>query len=102
MKFHFLTQISTIFGNEGLKWWQCSISLYYGEKLMIFLWKFIIFEQKEMLGLEFSEKHQSELNKFWWIVKQVSYFSMIFKFYMQGLIVSKISENPWFSWIIST
>ena len=39
---------------------QCSIISYYEEKFMIDE----NFEQKEVLDLEFSEKHQSEANKF--------------------------------------
>ena len=64
---------------------QCCITSYYEGKFVIFLMKIHIhFEQKG--GLELSEKHQCEANKFWQAVKQVDHFSMIFKFYMQVLI----------------
>ena len=43
--FSFLETINEIpfsidFGQQVIKWWQCSITLYYEENLMIFLWKF--------------------------------------------------------------
>ena len=41
------------------------------------------------------EKHQSKANK--WAAKQGSYFSMIFKFYTQGLLLSKSSQKFLFS-----
>ena len=64
-------------------------------------WKFINFEQKWVLGLGFSEKHHSRVNKYWRAMKHVSHFSIIFKFYMHVLIVSKSSEILWISKTIS-
>ena len=46
-------------------------------KVYDFLWKFRNFEQKRVLGLRFSEKHQSEANKFWRAAKQSSYFQIL-------------------------
>ena len=63
-----------------------------------FLWKCINLSKKY-----FWEKHQSsEANKFWRAAKQVSHFSIIFKFYMQFLLISESSKNIPFSKIILT
>ena len=51
------------------------------------------FEQKGGLGLGLSENCQSEANKFWQAVKQVSHYSMILIFYTQVLILSKTPEK---------
>ena len=81
--------------NDG----QCINTSYYEEKCMIFLWKFINFEIKEVLGLGFSEKQQSEVNKFWQPAKQGSHFSMILKFYKQVLLLSKSFQNLWLNFL---
>ena len=51
------------------------------------------FEQNGTLCLEFWGKTLVEAIKFWWAAKQVSYLSMIFRFYTQVLIISKSYEN---------
>ena len=50
-------------------------------------------DQKGVLSFGFSEKHRSEVNKFWGAAKQGYHFSMILKFCKQVLILSKSTEN---------
>ena len=51
------------------------------------------FEQKAILGLGFSEKHQFAANIFWQATKQGSHFLIVIRFYMQVLILSKSSQS---------
>ena len=102
MRFHFLTQFSTDFGQQGLKMTDNPVFHHIMKKNVCFFYKNSeIWSKKGVLDVGFLGKHQSEVNKFWRAAKQGSHFWMIFKCYTQVLILSKSSEKLWFSKIIS-
>ena len=72
------------------------------QKIMIFFIKLWDFERKGVLDLRFSEKTPvPKWTNFWRVAEQGSNFSMIFKLYMQALILLVLLEFL-FSKIIST